>query len=97
MDKEQTYEVYKITNNINGLVYIGCTTNGCSFRFHRHLLKARDGESNYPLHKAIREFGEQNFSVSLLEFCKDEKAIVLGTRKNTKGNIVNLTLEETRR
>lgn len=73
MEKEQTYEVYKITNNINGLVYIGCTTNGCSFRFHRHLLKAKDGESNYPLHKAIREFGENNFSVSLLEFCNDEK------------------------
>lgn len=73
MEKEQTYEVYKITNNINGLIYIGCTTMGCSFRFHRHLLKAKDGESNYPLYKAIREFGEKNFSVSLLEFCNDEK------------------------
>ena len=37
-----------------------------------------------------------NWQREINKFCKDEKAIVLGTRKNTKGNIVNLTLEETK-
>ena len=37
-----------------------------------------------------------NWVKEVEKFCKDEKAIVLGTRRNTKGKIVNMTVEETK-
>ena len=37
-----------------------------------------------------------NWQREVSKFCKNEKAIVLGTRKNTKGKIVPITIEETK-
>lgn len=37
-----------------------------------------------------------NWQREIDKFCKNEKGIVLGTKKNSKGKIVNLTLEETK-
>lgn len=38
-----------------------------------------------------------NWQREVSKFCKDEKAIVLGTKINSKGNIANLSLEETKK
>ena len=38
-----------------------------------------------------------NWQREINKFCNDEKAIVLGTRKNTKGNYTNITIEETKK
>lgn len=37
-----------------------------------------------------------NWVKEVNKFCKDEKAIVLGTRINTKGKVVNMTIDETK-
>ncbi len=37
-----------------------------------------------------------NWVKEVHKFCKDEDAIVLGTRVNTRGNIVNMSIEETK-
>ena len=37
-----------------------------------------------------------NWQKEVEKFCTDERAIILGTRKNTKGKIVNMTIEETK-
>lgn len=37
-----------------------------------------------------------NWQKEVEKFCSDEKAIVLGTRLNTKGKVVNMTIEETK-
>ena len=56
MQKETTYEVYRLTNSVNNKIYVGATTDGAGARWNRHVQKANAG-SDYPFHQAIREFG----------------------------------------
>jgi len=68
-------KIYKITNNVNGLVYIGCSSD-VSKRKYAHKKKARDGlfgEINR-LYPAIRKFGWENFSLDVIEKCTTEDA-----------------------
>ncbi len=67
MDKNN-FIIYKLTNTINNKIYIGGTTETIDYRFHRHVLKAMGG-SEYPLHKAIREYGEDAFARIIIEEC----------------------------
>lgn len=60
------YEVYMITNTVNGKRYIGITKNGYMRRFSEHISSSR-GNSKCMIHCAIRKYGVDNFSVSLLE------------------------------
>ena len=58
------YNIYKITNDINSLVYIGCTTQSIEKRLQEHLQpKARAND----FHNAIKEIGKEHFRVELLE------------------------------
>lgn len=63
-----TFEIYKITDLTNNKIYIGATTEGAGVRFNHHMRKANSG-SQYPIHKAIREHGKENFKVEILEMC----------------------------
>ena len=74
--------IYKITNKINNKCYIGQTTKTLEERWTRHKkdafnLKASNYE--YPLYKAFRKYGLENFSFELIEKCEiaqlDEKEI----------------------
>jgi group I intron endonuclease len=58
--------IYKITNNVNGMSYIGQTMHPMSHRLSRHLYSARNG-SLVPLCQAIRQFGRDAFSVTILQ------------------------------
>lgn len=53
--------IYKVTNRINGKVYIGQTTKPLSIRKSGHLSKARNRVDNTYFHSAIRKHGEDNF------------------------------------
>lgn len=57
--------IYKITNKVNGKIYIGLTVQGTRTRYLHHLYEARSG-SNFPVHRAIRKYGEENFEVETL-------------------------------
>lgn len=61
------YEVYLIINQVNQMKYIGITCKGAHVRFEQHLANAIQGNSRAPLHEAIREFGRESFTLSVLE------------------------------
>lgn len=56
--------IYKITNNINGKVYIG-QTNNLKRRIQEH---KHDKRKNKPIHSAIVKYGWENFSVEVLYY-----------------------------
>lgn len=59
--------VYKVTNNVNGKVYIG-QTNNVKRRIQEHKHDKRRG---YKLHAAIKQYGWENFSVETLYYGED--------------------------
>lgn len=67
--------IYRIKNNINGKCYVGKTLRSPEERFLEHLRDARKPtEENRPLYRAINKYGENNFSLQILEKCADELA-----------------------
>ena len=59
------YELYQVTNKINGRMYIGQTCQGYKRRWYIHCWKAaRGGEQRF--HQSIRKYGKENFEVKLL-------------------------------
>jgi group I intron endonuclease len=58
--------VYKILNKITGEFYIGKTKHDINLRFKRHCYLACSGTVTH-LYNAIRKYGQDNFSISLLE------------------------------
>jgi len=60
-------KIYKITNKINGKMYIGQTRNSISTRFSEHRSQALRGSKNSILYNAIRKYGIDNFEITLLE------------------------------
>lgn len=58
-------EIYKITNKINNKIYIGLTIQGTRTRYLHHLYEARSG-SPFPIHRAIRKYGEENFEIETI-------------------------------
>lgn len=64
MPSQKNFIVYKITNKINGKVYIGQTTETLEKRWKRHCgYQLNDGTY---FHNAIKKYGADNFSVELL-------------------------------
>lgn len=60
--------IYKITNKVNGKVYIGQSRN-IENRWLQHL-KAVD---DFPIHRAIRKYGFENFDFETIALCgRDE-------------------------
>ena len=55
--------IYKVTNNINGKVYIGRTKNTVEHRWKQHCHNAKSKHAHFKLQAAIREFGPENFSI----------------------------------
>lgn len=62
--------IYKITNNINGKIYIG-QSNNIQRRFSEHQTKG--SISRIPVDIAIQKYGKENFSFEVLEECPVEE------------------------
>lgn len=60
--------IYKITNKLNGMMYIGQSVN----IYHRWLAHQR-AKDNQLLHRAIQKYGKENFSWEILIQCSKEK------------------------
>lgn len=58
--------VYMITNHVNGMKYIGVTSRLLHRRWLEHTSMARQG-SSYLIHSAIREYGETQFTIEVVE------------------------------
>ena len=57
--------VYKITNSVNGKVYIGLTTSYVSDRWYQHKRAVSQG-CNSALYSAIRKYGIDKFSIETI-------------------------------
>ena len=67
--------IYCIKNNINNKCYVGKTLKSPAERFSEHLRDARKPtEENRPLYRAINKYGDDNFSLHVLEECADKFA-----------------------
>lgn len=65
------YYIYKITNRLDGKVYIGKTTNPKS-RWGKHQFEGGPkGKLQSPLYKAMREVGIDNFEFEIIETIAD--------------------------
>ena len=62
--------IYKVTNKINGKVYIGQTTLSLSTRRKEHLKNVKYG-SKFHFHNAIRKFGSINFIWEIIDIAKN--------------------------
>ena len=80
------YSIYKITNKVNGKIYIGRTKRCTSLRFKEHKNSAKR-EKGMPgcrvLNNAIRKYGENNFTIEILEICSDYE-----TMKKREGELI---------
>ena len=60
--------IYKITNNVNGKVYIGQTIQTVKERFYQHCAtKCSDSVLNMAIHRAIKKYGKSNFIIEVIE------------------------------
>lgn len=63
-------KIYKITNNINGKIYVGQTTKTLKERFQKHCWGTTSKDKyhlNMAIKMAIRKYGKENFTIELLE------------------------------
>jgi group I intron endonuclease len=64
--------VYKITNKVNGKLYVG-SSNNIENRWHQHKLQLRDGiHTNQHLQSAWNLYGEDSFMFEIIEECSPE-------------------------
>lgn len=65
--------IYKITNKVNGKVYIGKTTYSIQKRWKEHLKAAKNSKSEKrPLYSAINKYGAENFKIEQIEECSHD-------------------------
>lgn len=62
--------IYKITNKINGKVYVGQTTRTLEERYRGHLSRAERGDKGH-LYPAMRKYGYNNFKCEIIEEIDD--------------------------
>ena len=63
-----TGDLYKITNNLNGKVYIGKTYIGVEKRWIKHLQDAFriDRKIDTKFYRALRKYGKDSFTIEIL-------------------------------
>ena len=68
--------IYKITNTVNGKLYIGQTVD-----FHRRVNEyvnrnpERSASSKYSIMEAIQKYGVDNFKFEIIHTCKDDNEL----------------------
>jgi len=61
--------IYKATNKINGKMYIGQTVHRLRQRKQSHISAALSIRDNTYFHRALRKYGNENFSWKILQEC----------------------------
>jgi group I intron endonuclease len=71
LENPYKFIVYKITNKINGKVYIGYTSKSIQKRFQEHINWAKSNKKLQLIHKSINKYGKENFKIEPLIICYD--------------------------
>lgn len=69
-------KIYKITNKINGKIYIGQTIKSLKERFQKHCWGTTEKDKyhlNMAIKKAIKKYGKNNFTIELIEEVETDK------------------------
>lgn len=69
-------KIYKITNKLNGKIYIGQTVKSLEKRFQKHCWETTENDKyhlNMAIKKAIRKYGKENFTIELIEEVETDK------------------------
>ena len=63
--------IYKVTNKVNGKIYIGQTCRTINARWSEHLRDAfsKTGKRKFIIHSAIKKYGADAFSIEQIEEC----------------------------
>lgn len=89
--------IYKVTNTVNGKVYVGQTTATVEerWRWHRNAAGTTTHPHKSALHEAMRKYGKDKFVVETIEECKcenlNEREKYWIARLDTYRNGYNLT------
>lgn len=67
--------IYKITNKVNGKIYIGQTSSSLEIRWRGHKDRSKT-KCNYPLYRSIRKYGIENFHIELLQSCNSREELL---------------------
>lgn len=59
--------IYKAVNAVTGEIYVGATTCSLNKRWDEHVRSSKTTEKDLKFHKAIREYGEANFDIEVIE------------------------------
>ncbi len=63
-------KIYKITNKVNGKIYVGQTIKTLEERFQKHCWGTTEKDKyhlNMAIKKAIKKYGKENFIIELIE------------------------------
>lgn len=63
--------IYKITNTVTNLEYVGKTINDINKRLDEHIRSGRLIASSSQVAKSLREYGSFNHRIEVLEVCED--------------------------
>lgn len=67
--------IYKVTNIVNGKIYIGQTTKSLNTRKLSHINDSLAIRDNLYFHNAIRKYGINNFKWEVLESCASKEEL----------------------
>ena len=66
--------IYCIENILNNKKYIGKTMLDIDSRFNRHIISSRQEiNKDRPLYRAFKKYGIDNFKITLIEKCEEDK------------------------
>ena len=94
-ERKRTIGIYKATNIITGICYIGQTKFTLVSRKAAHKRRSKDLTRNSPFHKAIRESGFENFEWEMVCLCtieeldKKEREVIARIGIENCYNVVN--------
>jgi group I intron endonuclease len=67
--------IYKVSNLVNGKVYIGKTSRGMEQRKKEHLNESSKNKNNIVFHKAIRKYGINSFKWEIIDSATNEEEL----------------------